>query len=488
MTEASTHSQTIHSPPDTPTVSWAALAIAGIAQMLVMLDSTVVNVALPSIGDDLNASAITLQWTISGYVLTYGALLLFGGRLADSIGRRQAFVLGLVVFGVSSAACGLATNGSVLVAGRLVQGVGAALLSAAALSIIVATYGAVQSQLNIALTAWSGLGVIGATIGVILGGIIVHALSWHWAFLINVPIVAVVAVAAFIKLDPMRSSHRQSLKLPTAIVATLGIGLVCYGLSRFEEGLAEPLPWTLLAAGAIILTGLFRFEDKASDPLLPVSLLRTPTYAWAGFGLVLAATLMLGALYLSSNYLQQAHDMSPLVTGLALLPLCGGSLISAFTIPGVAEKIGMAKIYLGGVIAQLIALAIIIVTTTNSTGNSLVVICALAVFGLGLPTMFVPLYTFGSAPIPVEKSGVGSGLLNTFNEAGAGVGLAIVAPISAAVMASHLTSGDATDLAAAAGTNAGFWALGGVNLLALVTVIVLIRIMPQTNVKVVQPA
>lgn len=478
MTETSTHNQSVHSPPDTPTVSCAALAIAGIAQMLVMLDSTVVNVALPSIGDDLNASAITLQWTISGYVLTYGALLLFGGRLADSIGRRRAFMLGLVVFGVSSAACGLATSGSVLVAGRLVQGIGAALLSAAALSIIVATYSAVQSQLNIALTAWSGLGVIGATIGVILGGVIVQALSWHWAFLINLPIVAIVAIAALIKLDAMRSSQRQSLKLPTAVVATLGIGLVCYGLSRFEEGLAELLPWALLAAGAIILIGLFRFEDKANDPLLPVSLLRTPTYAWAGFGLVLAATLMLGALYLSSNYLQQAHGMSPLATGLALLPLCGGSLISAFTIPGVAEKIGMAKIYVGGVVAQLIALAVIIVTTTNDTGNSLVVICALAVFGLGLPTMFVPLYTFGSAPIPAVKSGVGSGLLNTFNEAGAGVGLAIVAPVSAAVTASGLSTGETSTMAWTSGTHVGFWCLSAVACLSLVTAVILTRIQP----------
>ena len=177
MTETSTNTQTDHRPSGPPTVSWAALAIAGIAQMLVMLDSTVVNVALPSIGDDLNTSALVLQWIISGYVLTYGALLLFGGRLADTVGRRRAFVLGLVVFGVSSVACGLVTGGSFLVAARIMQGVGAALLSVAALSIIVATYGAVQSQLNTALTAWSGLGVIGASIGVVLGGVIVQTLS-----------------------------------------------------------------------------------------------------------------------------------------------------------------------------------------------------------------------------------------------------------------------------------------------------------------------
>ncbi|MGP9760100.1 MFS transporter [Corynebacterium sp. AOP12-C2-36] len=479
MTKAEDHTQSPHSPPINPTVSWTALAIAGIAQMLVMLDSTVVNVALPSIGDDLNASAITLQWTISGYVLTYGALLLFGGRLADTIGRRRSFIAGLLVFGSSSAACGFAGTGEMLVAGRIVQGVGAALLSASALSIIVATYGAVQAQLNIALAAWSALGVIGATIGVIMGGVIVHAWSWQWAFLINLPIVAVVIIAAVAKLDAMPSQLRQSLKLPTAIVATLGVGLLCYGMSRFEEGWTNPLPWALLVLGVVVLIGLFRFEDKALDPLLPVSLLRTPIYAWAGFGLVLAATLMLGALYLASNYLQQAHGLSPLSTGVALLPLCGGSLISAFAVPGIAGRIGMARLYLGGVVAQLLALTIIIVTTADGTGNSIIVICALAVFGLGLPTMFVPLYTFGSAPIPAEKSGVGSGLLNTFNEAGSGVGLAIVAPVFASTVASHLSSGGAAPLASAAGTHAGFWVLGGVACLALVTAIVLTRIHSQ---------
>lgn len=435
-----------------------------------------VNVALPSIGDDLSASPIALQWAISGYVLTYGALLLFGGRLADTIGRRRAFTLGLVVFGFSSAACGFATNGTALVAGRLVQGVGAALLSAAALSIIITTYGPVQRQLNIALTAWSGLGVIGATIGVILGGLIVQALSWRWAFLINLPVVVVVAISTFARLGAMRSSARQSLKIPTALVAILSIGLICYGLSKFENGLGEALPWALIALGIVVLIGLFWFEDNASDPLLPVTLLRTPIYAWAGFGLVLAATLMLGALYLSSNYLQQAHGLSPLATGLALLPLCAGSLVSAFAIPGIAAKIGISRVYLSGVTAQLIALTALIVTTAYDTGNSLIVVSALAIFGLGLPAMFVPLYTFGSTPIPAEKSGVGSGLLNTFNEAGAGVGLAIVAPVSAAAMTASLTAGHSIEIASNASAHAGFWVLGGVALAALITATVLTRL------------
>ncbi|MDT0329871.1 MFS transporter [Nocardiopsis lambiniae] len=478
MTEKTHPEVTTTSPPASPPTKapWSALAIAGIAQMLIMLDSTIVNVALPSIGRDLQADAVSLQWTISGYVLTYGALLLFGGRLADTIGRRNAFLVGLVVFGVASLACGVAGNEATLVAARLGQGVGAAVLSASALSIIVATYGRFPSQLNTALTVWSGLGVIGATVGVILGGLIVESLSWRWAFLINIPILLGVLVAALALLAPMRGADGTKMRVPTALVATLGIGLLCFGFIQLQEGLGEPWPWFALVVSVVLITLLVRHQNRVADPLLPVFLLRDRAYAWAGFGLVLAATLMLGALYLASNHLQNAHAMTPLETGLALLPLCLGSLISAFAIPGLAGRIGMARIYLLGVLVQLASIAVIVIATASGIGDATVVIAALAVFGLGLPTMFVPLYTFGSAPIPETHAGVGSGLLNTFNEAGAGVGLAIVAPISTAVIAARVGTGDVAAEAAAAGTHAGFWVLAVVSLLTGVTAIALSRI------------
>ncbi|KNX36562.1 MFS transporter [Luteipulveratus halotolerans] len=482
MTETTATAQEQTGSPPQP-APWAALAIAGIAQLLVMLDSTVVNVALPSIDADLGASPAVLQWVVSGYVLTYGSLLLFGGRLADALGRRAAFVSGLALFGLASLVCGVAGDGGLLVAARLGQGVGAAVLSAAALSIIVATYGPVPAQLNSALTVWSGMGVIGATIGVILGGAIVQSASWRWAFLVNLPIIAAVLAAALVRLPAMRAAAgRTSLRPVAALAATAGIGLVCYGLIELPDGLARALPWAAVAAGLAVIALLVRAEARSSDPLLPVHLLRTPAYAWAGFGLLLAATLMLGALYLSSNYLQTGQGMSPLATGFALLPLCLGSLVSAFAIPAVAAKTGMSRLYLGGIIAQLAALAVVVAATASGTGNAPLVIAALAVFGLGLPTMFVPLYTFGSAPIPPEEAGVGSGLLNTFNEAGAGVGLAIVAPISAAVIASQHDQGASTAAAAAAGAHAGYWALIGVALLAALTAVALGRIQARSTV------
>jgi MFS family permease len=454
---------------------WTALAIAGIAQMIVMLDSTVVNVALPSIGRDLQAGPVALQWTISGYVLTYGALLLFGGRLADTIGRRNAFLTGLLVFGVASLVCGIAPDAGVLVAARFGQGVGAALLSAAALSIIVATYGRIPAQLNTALAVWSGLGVIGAVFGVVLGGVIVEYLSWRWAFLVNLPVVAAVAVAALVRLDEMRASAPGRLRVPVAVVATLGIGLLCFGLIQLQEGLGRPWPWLAIAASAVLWALLVRHQNRVADPLLPLFLLRTPAYAWAGFGLLLAATLMLGALYLSSQHLQAAHLMSPLAAGLALLPLCLGSLVSALVIPGMAARVGMARIHLAGVVVQLVAIAVVIAGTASGVGNVVVFVAALAVFGLGLPAMFVPLYTFGSAPIPATHAGVGSGLLNTFNEAGAGVGLAAVAPVAAVAVAVTTGGGAAVPEAVAAGTHAGFWVLAAVSVLAGVTAVALDR-------------
>ncbi|MGW5876625.1 MFS transporter [Nocardiopsis terrae] len=225
----------------------------------------------------------------------------------------------------------------------------------------------------------------------------------------------------------------------------------------------------------MLLTLLLRHQDRSADPLLPVFLLRTPAYAWAGFGLLLAATLMLGALYLSSNHLQTVHRMSPLETGFALLPLCLGSLVSAFAVPGLAARIGTARVHLAGVLVQAASIAVILVGTASGTGGAAVVIAAPAVFGLGLPTMFVPLYTFGSAPIPAAHAGVGSGLLNTFNESGAGVGLAVVAPVSAAAAAAGLDNGDSAPTAAAAGTHAGFWVLAAVSLLAGVVALALGR-------------
>ncbi|GAA1236961.1 MFS transporter [Prauserella halophila] len=449
---------------DTDRQPWSILAVVGVAQMLAMLDSTVVNVALPSIGTDLGASSQVLQWTISGYVLTYGSLLLFGGRLADAVGRRRVFLLGVALFAAASVGAGLAAGGTVLVTSRVVQGIGAAVLSASALSIIIATYRS-DRQRNVALTVWSGLGVIGATVGVIFGGLVVEYISWRWVFLANVPIGVVLALAALGAVAPMHrdpSAPRLALRLPTAVMVTFALCCVSYAFIDLQDGLDRARPWVILLVGAAVLAAVVGYERRSVDPLLPLFLLRIKTFALACAGMVMAATLLLGSLYLGSNYFQGAAGLSPLQTGFALLPLCAGSLIAAFGIPSVAAKVGMPRIYLGGVLVQFLSIAALAMLVWNSgaAAPTGVVIALLGVYGLGLPTMFVPLYTFGAAEIPEQHSGTGSGLLNTFNEAGAGMGLAIVAPIAAALASTQLARGASPASAEAHGIAAGFTAAG----------------------------
>ncbi|MFC8392612.1 MFS transporter [Streptomyces sp. NPDC057238] len=459
---------------------WGVLAVAGIAQMLVMLDSTVVNVALPSIGSDIHAGAQALQWAISGYVLTYGSLLLLGGRLADVRGRRAMFLTGIAIFTLASCAAGLAGNGVTLVASRIAQGVGTAVLSAAALSIIVATYRS-ERQMKIALTVWSGLGVVGAAIGVIIGGAIVEYISWRWVFLINLPIGIALSLAALRTVAPMErraDTPAPSLRLPTAVLVTAALCCISYAFIDMQQGFGQAAPWVFLVVGLAVMAFVIRAERHAADPLLPLFLMKVKTYALACFGMVMAATLLLGSIYLGSNYFQQAAGLTPLETGFAMLPLCLGSLISAFGIPRLAGRIGMPKIYLCGVAVQLVcSVALAAITWSTTTAPPVgVVIAVMGLYGLGLPSMFVPLYTFGAAEIPEQHSGTGSGLLNTFNEAGAGMGLAIVAPIAAYIGTHQQATGTSQPVADAHGIGAAWIALSVCALIAGIIATAIVRV------------
>ncbi|NNG38377.1 MFS transporter [Flexivirga sp. ID2601S] len=430
------------------------MSFVGIAQLMVMLDSTVVNVALPSIGHQLPADSAALQWAISAYVLVYGSLLLFGGRLADVIGRRRGFLIGLCVFAAASAGCGIATNEQTLIGARAVQGLGAALLSAAALSIVISTYQD-ANQRKVALTAWSSLGVLGATIGVVLGGVIVSAFSWRWAFIINLPISLVTLIGTLRSVSPLSSHIRRSLRLPSAILATLGLACLSYGLIRLQDGFGTAAAWISIVAALVLLGALASFELGSSDPLLPLKLLRLPTYVLSSVGLLLAAAVMISGSYLGSLYFQRVHGMSALQTGLALLPMGLASLVVAFTIPKLIARLGPAGVYTLGAFAQLVG-SVVLASNISSTP---VAIIALAVVGAGLPSCFVPLYGVGTSHVRAEDSGVGSGLLNTFNQTGAALGIAVIGTVMAVVTANHLDGGDAPTDAASVGVARAFLAV-----------------------------
>ncbi len=430
------------------------MAAVGVAQLMVMLDVTVVNVALPSIGAELPAGPAALQWTISAYILVYGSLLLFGGRVSDVIGRRRAFLAGLLTFAVASVLCGLAGNQELLIAGRALQGLGAAVLSAAALSIVLTVYGN-EEQRKAALALWSGLGVIGAILGAVLGGLIVSAISWRWAFLINIPVSLAAGATALRSLPAMAPAGRRSLRLPTALLATTGLACLSFGLIRLHDGMASVTAWSSMALSVVLLTVVARTELGKPDPLLPLHLLRIPTYWLSSVGLLLAAVVMMSSSYLASNYFQVAHGMSAFATGLALLPMGLASLVFALFVPQLINRVGPGGAYLAGAIAQIIGAAVLATGPSSVTAA----VIALAVIGAGLPTCFVPLYGIGASPVRPEESGVGSALLNTFNESGAALGIAVIGTILATSVQRELATGSAPSGAMTTGVGHGFLAL-----------------------------
>ncbi|MGQ4446304.1 MFS transporter [Streptomyces griseus] len=434
--------------------SWLPMAAVGVAQLMVMLDVTVVNVALPSIGADLPAGPSALQWVISAYILLYGSLLLFGGRVSDVIGRRRAFLAGLLTFAVASVLCGLAGNQELLIAGRALQGLGAAVLSAAALSIVLTVYEN-EEQRKAALALWSGLGVIGAILGAVLGGLIVSAISWRWAFLINIPVSLAAGAIALRSLPAMAPTGRRSLRFPTAFLATAGLACLSFGLIQLHDGMTSPTAWSSMALSAVLLTVVARMELNKTDPLLPLHLLRIPTYWLSSLGLLLAAVVMMSSSYLASNYFQGAHDMSAFATGLALLPMGLASLVFALFVPNLINKAGPGGAYLAGALAQIIGAALL---ATGPSGVPMAVV-ALIVIGAGLPTCFVPLYGIGTSHVRPEESGVGSALLNTFNESGAALGIAVVGTILATSLQRETSSGAPAADAMTTGVGHGFLAL-----------------------------
>lgn len=447
---------------------WTTLVVVGIAQLMVMLDSTVVNVALPSIGAQLPADPAALQWTVSAYVLMLGSLLLFGGRVSDVFGRRRTFVTGLSVFAVASVLCGLAADQELLVAGRALQGAGAALLSAAALSVILAVYQD-EDQRKIALTAWSGLGVIGATIGVVLGGLIVTAISWRWAFLINLPVSIAALIGALRTMPALATGTGRTLRLPSAIVSTAGLAALSFGLIRLHEGFGDPTAWTGIGAAVVLLTAVTFMETGQADPLLPLHLLRKPTYWLSSVGLLLVAAVMISSSFLAGMYFQRVHEMSAFATGLSLLPMGLAALLVAVVAPALAGALGLGGLYAAGAALQLVGTGIL----ATATDGVALTIAALAVIGAGLPACFVPLFGIGTSHVTPAEAGVGSGLLNTFNETGAALGIAVIGTILMTSVDGGLDAGDPVAAATTTGVANGFLALAVCSAAAIVIALVL---------------
>jgi len=409
---------------------WTALAVLSMAQFMLILDLTVVNVALPDLGVDLDLSRTALTWVVSAYGLVFGGLLLLGGRLADLVGTRPIILTGLVIFTLASLVTGLAQNEILLLGGRVGQGVGAALLSPAALAAITSIFHGVER--NKALSVWASLGGVGFAAGVLIGGILTAGPGWRWVFFINVP-VGVVLLAAIRAVVPPRHLDRATrLDVVGAVTVTAATGSFIYGmLNAGEDGWTDL--GTLLASGAaIVLYGVFVVVERTvSAPLMRLNVLARRPIAAGAFLMFVAAGLLIAGLFLGSQYLQHLRGLSALETGLFFLPAALALMIGAIAAGRLVGRIGTRPFAVVGL--ALVAIGNALLIGVSADGNVYVeALPGVTVFALGGGPLFVCATTSALGRIGLHEVGLVSGIVNTFNQLGAAICVAVASTVAAA--------------------------------------------------------
>jgi EmrB/QacA subfamily drug resistance transporter len=446
----------VHDNSIEPRASWAPLAVLVAAQFMVVLDIAIVNVALPSIAAGLGFAAADLQWVVTAYVLCSGGLLLVGGRAADLLGRRRMFLAGLVLFTAASLACGLAPTPGALIAARAVQGVGAALLTPAALSTITATY--TGAQRATALGVWGAIASSGVAVGVLLGGVLTTALSWHWVFLVNVPVgIAAAVLTPRLVPDVPAGSERGPLDLWGGLSAVAGLAVLVYALSgAAEHGWESARTLGLLALAGGLLTLFVLIERAVARPLLPPSVWRSGSLV-AGAGMMLAATgVMAGSFFLTSVYLQGTLGWSALRSGLAFLPFVAAIALGVHATSHTVARVGSRVLVAGGMTLAALG-ALLLSQASDHAAYATELLPGFVVLGLGLGLAFPAVSITAMSDVRHESAGLAAGLLSTAHEVGAALGVAALSALAAGppldydagVLAAAIVAGALTLVAAA---------------------------------------
>jgi EmrB/QacA subfamily drug resistance transporter len=445
---------------------WRALVLLCLAQFMVILDVTVVNVALPAIGADLSLDRAALTWVVTAYTLCFGGLLLLGGRLADLLGRRRTFLAGLTLFTAASAGAGLAGDGSVLLAARALQGAGAALLSPAALSIITTAFHGPERHR--ALGVWAGIGGAGGAVGVLLGGVLASGPGWAWVFFVNVPVGVLVAVAIPMMVPASPRQAAGGVDVPGALVVTAAIGLLIYGLVQAgDTGWGAASTLLPLGAGLALLAVFVMAERRVPAPLVDLRLLATRPVA-AGYGVMLVASgLLISGFFLNSLLLQRVMGLSALSTGLVFLPVAVATIIGAQAAAHLLGRLGGRPVAATGF--ALAAVGMVLLAGISAGSQALTgVLPGFALAGAGLGMALVTATTTAMASVDTHRAGMVSGVVNTAHELGAALGVAFVSAVAgASVQAQSATTsvagfGDAFlagAIIAAASTAAVAWLL-----------------------------
>ena len=415
----------------TPRAKNLALVLLAMTQFVIVIDASIVNVALPSIGVHLHFARDDLSWVVNAYTLTFGGFLLLGGRLADLLGRRRMFMTGLVLFSLASFAGGIAQSEGWLIAARAVQGLGAAIVSPAALSIITTTF-AEGAERNRALGIWGAVAGAGGAAGVLLGGILTSGLSWRWVLFVNVPIGLIAALLAPRTLVESRSEDGgNTFDLPGAVTVTAGLSLLVYAVvDTVNLGWGSTTTLLRLAGAALLLGSFLVIESRTRHPLMPFSIFRLRTLRGANIvGLLLGMSLF-SMFFFISLYLQDVLKYSPIVTGISYLPLAVGIILSAGVASQVVTRVGFKPPLITGML--LIAGALLWFSRVPAPGghyaSDILGPSILAAVGLGLA--FVPVTIAAVTATEPHEAGLASGLINTSQQVGGALGLAILATIA----------------------------------------------------------
>jgi EmrB/QacA subfamily drug resistance transporter len=451
---------------------WVVLVLICLAQFMVILDATIVNVALPSIQKDLHLSEGSLQWLVNAYTLVFGGFLLLGGRLGDLLGRKRVFLVGLVIFTGASLLDGLASSESMLVASRALQGLGAALISPAALSIISTTFaeGAERAK---ALAVWAAIAIGGSAVGLILGGVLTQYFSWPWIFFVNVP----VGIAAFLlslRLVPESRDvlEHRSYDLAGAATVTGGLMALVYAIVD-----AQSAGWTsaktlgFFALAVVLLAGFVAVELRTTAPLVRLSIFRIRSLLTANITMFLAMSGMFAMFFFNTLYIQEVLGYGPLKAGLAFLPFTAGVMISAGLASQFAPRLGVRPVAATGMLLAATGLALLTQLPVHGS-HATNVLPAILISSLGIGAVFMPLTLMATTGLDDDDQGLASGLFNTSQQIGGALGLAALSTLAASKTSS---AGGSPTHALVVGFHWAFAAAAVVMIAALAVMVALLR-------------
>jgi EmrB/QacA subfamily drug resistance transporter len=454
---------------------WQALAIVCVAFFMTVLDVSIVNVALPSIVRSLHFSQTGQQWVITAYAITFGGFLLLGGRAGDILGRKRMFMVGVAIFSVASLACGLSGSTGVLIAARAVQGFGAAIVSPATLSIITTTFEEGPDR-NKALGIWGAMGGSGAAAGVLFGGILTKYLGWEWIFFVNVPVGALVlALTPGIVRESRAPDVGRDFDVIGASSVTGGLALLVYAISQAPvDGWGDTTTIVLLIAAAALLVFFVVWESRVKNPLMPLSIFRIRTLAGANVVSALLGASIFADFFLLTLYVQNVLGYSALKTGITFLATAGTVVLVAGVAQWLSTRIGPKPVMVIGLTLNTIALiwyAQIPVDGTyvhNLLGGYVM-------FGIGLAFAFIPVSIAALAGVGPREAGLASGLLNTSQQIGGAIGVAIATSVAVSHYTHLLQTGHSQPAALTGGYALAFWVLAGISGAGVIAALTLVK-------------